>query len=76
MVAANEMPKGRLIVALAALFLSSMCTMGDLVISPIAANLYEVFAGEPEWLINFGHHRAGAGRVAVRRHGGLSVRSL
>lgn len=54
MVAASEMPKGRLFVALTALFLSSMCTMGDLVISPIAANLYEVFADAPEALVNFG----------------------
>lgn len=39
--------------ALAALFLSSMCTLGDLVVNPIVANLYEVFADDPEWLINF-----------------------
>ncbi|HIS41167.1 MAG TPA: MFS transporter [Candidatus Aphodovivens avistercoris] len=54
MTTANSMKKGRLFLALLALFLSSMCTLGDLVVSPITANLYEVFAGEPEWLINFG----------------------
>lgn len=54
MTTAKDMSKGKLFLALLALFLSSMCTLGDLVISPITANLYEVFAGEPEWLINFG----------------------
>lgn len=51
---AKGIGKGRLFLALAALFLSSMCTLGDLVINPIVANLYEVFAGSPEWLINLG----------------------
>lgn len=54
MTTAKDLSKGRLFLALLAFFLSSMCTLGDLVISPITANLYEVFAGEPEWLINFG----------------------
>lgn len=54
MVTAQEMSKGRMILMLAAIFLSSMCTMGDMVVTPIAANLYEVFAGSPEWLINLG----------------------
>lgn len=54
MTTANDMSKGRLFLALLALFLSSMCTLGDLVISPITANLYEVFADAPEALINFG----------------------
>ena len=31
-----------------------MCTMGDLVISPIAANVYEAFADAPTALINLG----------------------
>lgn len=54
MTEAYKMGKGRLVLAIAALFLSSMCTMGDLVISPIVANLYEVYANEPMWLINLG----------------------
>ena len=54
MTEAKQLSKGRMVLALAALFLSSMCTLGDLVINPIVANLYEVFAGDPEWLINFG----------------------
>lgn len=54
MTEARELPKSRLVLALIALFLSSMCTLGDLVINPIVANLYEVFADSPEWLINLG----------------------
>lgn len=54
MTEARELPKWRLVLALAALFLSSMCTMGDLVISPIGANLFEVFSDAPEWLIDLG----------------------
>ncbi|MGI6217497.1 MAG: MFS transporter, partial [Coriobacteriales bacterium] len=54
MTKATDMSKGRLVIALIVLFLSSMCTMGDLVINPIVSNLYEVFAGSPEWLINLG----------------------
>ena len=54
MTEAKELSKGRLVLALAALFLSSMCTLGDLVVNPIVANLYEVFADSPEWLINLG----------------------
>lgn len=49
---AKGISKGRLVLLLAALFLSSMCTMGDLVVNPIAANLYVAFADSPEWLIN------------------------
>lgn len=51
---AKGISKGRLVLLLAALFLSSMCTMGDLVVNPIAANLYVAFADSPEWLINLG----------------------
>lgn len=54
MTEAKELPKGKLVLALVALFLSSMCTLGDLVVNPIVANLYEVFADSPEWLINLG----------------------
>lgn len=54
MTEATQMGEGRVALALAALFLSSMCTMGDLVISPVVANLYEVYAFEPMWLINLG----------------------
>ncbi len=54
MTEAKDLSKGRLALALIALFLSSMCTLGDLVINPIVANLYEVFADSPEWLINLG----------------------
>ena len=54
MTEAKDLSKGKLVLALAALFLSSMCTLGDLVINPIVANLYEVFADSPEWLINLG----------------------
>lgn len=41
----NEMKlsKGRMALVLLALFLSTSCTMGDMVIVPIASNLYEVF---------------------------------
>ena len=54
MTRASDLPKWRLVLALAALFLSSMCTMGDLVISPIAADIYEAFADAPTALINLG----------------------
>ncbi len=53
MTEAKQLSKGRLFLALAALFLSSMCTLGDLVVNPIVANLYNVFADDPEWLVNF-----------------------
>lgn len=45
---------GRKWLAFIALALSSMCTLGDMVINPIAATLYDVFAGQSEALINFG----------------------
>ena len=54
MTEASQMGKGRVALALAALFLSSMCTMGDLVVTPVVANLYEVYSAEPMWLINLG----------------------
>ena len=54
MTEASQLSKSRLLLALLALFLSSMCTLGDLVINPIAAQLYVVFADSPEWLINLG----------------------
>lgn len=54
MTQAAQLPKWRLVLAVSALFLSSMCTMGDLVISPIAADVYQVFSNSPEWLINLG----------------------
>ena len=44
----------RLALALAALFLSSMCTMGDLVIGPAVADVYRAFADSPSWLVNLG----------------------
>ena len=44
---------GRKWLAFIALALSSMCTLGDMVINPIAAALFEVFAGQSEALINF-----------------------
>ena len=44
---------GRKWLAFIALALSSMCTLGDMVINPIAAALYEAFAGQSEALINF-----------------------
>ena len=40
---AENMSKVRLALALAALFLSTSCTMGDMVVVPIFANLFEVF---------------------------------
>ena len=49
-----RMSSWRMLIAMAALFVSSMCTMGDLVITPIAADLYVAFADAPEALINFG----------------------
>lgn len=54
MTEAKDLPKRKLFLGLVALFLSSMCTMGDLVVSPIVANLYETFVDAPEWLLNFG----------------------
>lgn len=48
-----NMSTGRKWLAFIALALSSMCTLGDMVINPIAAALFEVFAGQPEALINF-----------------------
>jgi len=40
---AKKMSKARLALALAALFLSTSCTMGDMAVVPIFANLFEVF---------------------------------
>lgn len=40
--------------ALVALFLSSMCTMGDFVITPIVSNIYEAFGDQSEFLVNLG----------------------
>ena len=54
MTVATDLPKWRLTLALAALFLSSMCTMGDLVISPIVSNIYEAFGDQSEFLVNLG----------------------
>ena len=54
MSAMKQIPKWRMVIGIAALFISSMCTLGDMVITPIAANLYEVFADAPEALLNFG----------------------
>ena len=54
MTVATDLPKWRLVLALAALFLSSMCTMGDFVITPIVSNIYEVFGDQSEYLVNLG----------------------
>ena len=54
MTESSDLPKWRLALSLAALFLSSMCTMGDLVVSPVAADVYQAFADSPEWLVNLG----------------------
>ena len=54
MIEQSDLPKWRLVLSLAALFLSSMCTMGDLVVSPVAADVYRAFADAPEWLVNLG----------------------
>lgn len=40
---AKNISKARLALALAALFLSTSCTMGDMAVVPIFANLFEVF---------------------------------
>lgn len=45
--------KGRAILMLISLFLSSMVTMADVVLSPIINNLYVEFAADPEWILNF-----------------------
>jgi MFS family permease len=49
-----EMPRGREILMLAGLFMSTMCTMGDLVITPIVSRLFEYYVDYPAALINFG----------------------
>lgn len=54
MTESRDIPKLRLAYALIALFLSSMCTMGDLVISPVVADVYNAFSDSPLWLINLG----------------------
>ena len=54
MTSSRDLPKWQLILALTALFLSSMCTMGDLVVSPVAASIYNSFDDSPEWLVNLG----------------------
>ena len=51
---ASQISKSRLFFAMAALFLSTMCTMGDLVNNPIVANVYEAFADAQLWLVNLG----------------------
>lgn len=43
--------KLRVVLMLLTLFLTTMVTMSDMVITPIVNNLYETFAGEPEWLV-------------------------
>ena len=54
MTSSRDLPKWQLILTLTALFLSSMCTMGDLVVSPVAASIYNSFDDSPEWLVNLG----------------------
>ncbi len=39
----KRLPKGRLVLALAALFLSTCCTMGDMALVPIFSTFYEIF---------------------------------
>ena len=51
---ASDLSPARRILMLAALFLSVMCTMGDMVVTPVVADLYTVFADAPEALINLG----------------------
>jgi MFS family permease len=50
----KEMSKTRKIFALVALMISAVCGMADMVITPIAANMYEVFAAAPVALVDFG----------------------
>lgn len=50
----KSISKGHLFLALTALFLSSMCTLGDLVINPIVNDLYAAFSDAPVSVINFG----------------------
>ncbi len=50
----HGLSKTRVFLMLAMLYLSTMCTMADLLITPLANDLYEIFAGAPTWLISFG----------------------
>ena len=50
----SNLSKPRMVLMLAALFLSSMCTESDMVITPIVSSLYDVFSDSPTWLVNLG----------------------
>lgn len=50
----SNLSKPRMVLMLAALFLSSMCTESDMVLTPIVSSLYDVFSDSPTWLINLG----------------------
>lgn len=50
----THMSRGRLVLTVAVLFLSSICTMGDIVVSPIANDFYSIYSDSPEWLVNIG----------------------
>lgn len=52
-VSIHDMSKTHTVLMMVALILSSMCTMGDFVITPVAANLYEAFSDAPEALVSF-----------------------
>lgn len=54
MVTSANLSQSRKVLALAALFLSTMCTESDMVITPVVSSLYQVFEGSPTWLINLG----------------------
>lgn len=43
--------KPRIVLMLLTLFLTTMVTMSDMVITPVVNDLYEVFANDPEWLV-------------------------
>lgn len=51
---AKGMSNARTVVVVVALYLSAICTMGDMVITPVVSNIYETFSEYPEWLINLG----------------------
>lgn len=54
MTSLKHLPTWRIILATSAVFLSSMCTMGDLPLITVLNTVYETYADAPEALVNYG----------------------
>lgn len=54
MTSLKHLPTWRIVLATSAVFLSSMCTMGDLPLITVLNTVYETYADAPEALVNYG----------------------